>query len=219
MLQRLIETLTGKQRRSHIELLRNRLIRSRHLELLRAASRRMRRRLTVHPRRIFVVDMKVGRGRRRQHRLRPRGPARKICERLPITRHICVQINNRRDALVHLLRHTRDHHPAIRVPHQHHVIQVLPLHLAHHIIDLRRQTNILRLQMRPLTDSRERRRHHVMTLRRQTIRHPPPAPSAMPCTMHQHKRAPPSVLSPRSNAGHSKLSSSSDSRHRQKLTS
>ena len=150
----------------------------------------MRRKLALHPRRIFVVDMKVRRGRRWRYRLRPRGPARKVGERLPITRHKRVQIHNRSDALVHLLRHTRNHHPAVRVPHQHDVIQILPLHLAHDIVNLRRQIDILRLQVRPLAHTRQRRRDHIMSLRRETIRHTPPAPSTVPRPMHQHKRPP-----------------------------
>src|SRR6516225_11316007 len=70
--------------------------------------------------------------------------------------------------------------------HQH-VLEVLPFDDIDNVGDVRVEIDILAHEVRALADASQRRREHLVALLLEQVRHPPPAPAAMPCAVHEHE--------------------------------
>src|SRR4029453_614854 len=77
--------------------------------------------------------------------------------------------------------------PPYECPNKRNRIEILPLDLVHHIVDVSREGDRIARLVRAFTDTRERRRHNITALRGQAICDASPAPPAMPRAVHEYK--------------------------------
>src|SRR5688572_2649031 len=114
------------------------LVSTREFDLLGEAGSRLRRHLAVYPGSISLIDGEA-RGRDwRSERARINLSA-EVADGLSVRRDERIQIDDRSNLRRDLLGDARDHHSAIGMADEHHVLEILPSNLVHDIADLRRQ--------------------------------------------------------------------------------
>ena len=138
---------------ANVNLFGDALIGAGNLQLFGKASGRMRRQFAVHPCAVGCIDVKV-RGRMRGIAAdRGRGGVGNVEQRLAVGGQEGVEVHDGRDAVAKLLGHSGNYHAAIRMTDQHDPVEVLPLDFTDHIVNLRRQIDGARRQMRTLANA------------------------------------------------------------------
>jgi hypothetical protein len=158
-----IERLAWVTRRPDVTLVREALARSRKCQLLEEAFERLRRALRIYPRAVLFVDIKIrsGPGWYGRFTISLRGqesvPARRrlqIDHRLSGLGKERIEHHERRYRFFQLLGDAGNHHAAIGVSDQHHVIQRLPLHFIDDIENVGVEVDVGCQQMRALGQAR-----------------------------------------------------------------
>src|SRR5580704_6657962 len=183
-------------RRADVGLLGNLLARARELDRLQGDPDRLRGQFRLDPGAIAGVDrerLSPRRGTRYFAFLDGRQRAlaaelgRQIKPALTILRYESVEIDDRSYAVRYLLDGTRDRPTSIGMGDQANIRQILPSDHVDDVGNVGIEIDAAADQMRAFAEAGERRRKNLVPAPDEQIRHAPPAPTAVPGAVHEHK--------------------------------